>query len=147
MSNVLDRFKSLSDMAFYSNLCDIQKMFNMLLLGKYTPKKYRYIHSTPVIQKIEDMLDSIARLNNINATADPGLLEYKRSEQKKLINECNVLYRRLQTLMNTVWYQRLHTEGQAKECLERHIFKLARMIERESALLVGWRDKTKLKVK
>ena len=145
MSSVLARYRNISEMEFYENMNKIQKEFYDLLMGKSTPKKCKYTHVLPTMTAIEEALDCMVKANNIYPY-EQELLDEKKELQNNCIRICDVLYRRLQSMINTVWYQKLH---QAEDCksrqmLEKRIERLSFMLEREEALLKGWRKKAKL---
>ena len=146
MSNVLARFRGISEMEFYKVADDLRTELSTFLMNdKNVPKKWRAVISYPIIDLVQLMFDCMTDANSIYPYT-PELVEERKRLQQMRIRCCDKIFERLQHAMRVVWWDRLHRDETSPERrrLEYHLDKIGDMLEREEKLLNGWRNSTKL---
>lgn len=146
MSNVLARLQGVSDMEFYRVALDLNTELSAFLMSeKNVPKKWRSVYVYPVLTTMENLFDLMEDANAIWANTDE-LVEERKRIQKECITCCSKIYGKLQRAMRVVWWQKLHRDESSPErCrIECHLSMIGDMLDREEALLTGWRKSTKL---
>ena len=146
MSNVLARFRGISDMEFYANAEKLYgELSRFLMNDNYVPKKWRTVHAYPIIAMTDSLFDLMEDANGIYPVTEDEVAERKRI-QKQCINTCEKIYGRLQRVMLVVWWDTLHRaeEDAERQKLEKHLTEIGDMLDKEVTLLKGWRRSTKL---
>ena len=146
MSNVLARLQGVSDMEFYRVALDLNTELSAFLMSeKNVPKKWRAVYTYPILALMESLFDYIEDANAIWPNTDDLVAERKRL-QKECINCVTKIYGKLQRSMRVVWWQKLHMDESSPErCrIEYHMTAIGEMLNREEALLTGWRKSTRL---
>lgn len=66
MSNVLSRFRSISEMEFYKNATELRcALSGFVMQEKYIPKKWRPIFAYPTVNLLNTMMEHIIAANGI----------------------------------------------------------------------------------
>ena len=150
MSNVLVRYRGISEMAFYQNAQELRKeLSNLLMRDKVVPKKWRHNVTYPALDYMRDMMALMHKANTIY-TNSPELVAQRKAVQGLCIEQCDNLWELLQGAMQTCWWQKLHAvnkEGQPTQerlALEKHLDDIGNLLDYEVRLLQGWQRKTKL---
>lgn len=146
MSNVLARNRGITEMEFYRVADDLRAEISVFLMSdKNIPKKWRSIFTYPILNMIQDMFDCIVEANDTYPYTDAEVEERKRL-QKCCIEYCEKVFERLQYAMRVIWWDTLQRDENNTERrrLEYHLIKIGEMLDREEALLKGWRKSTKL---
>ena len=66
MSNVLSRFRSISEMEFYKNATELRcALSGFVMQEKYIPKKWRPILAYPTVNLLNTMMEHIIAANGI----------------------------------------------------------------------------------
>ena len=72
MSNVLSRFRSISEMEFYKNATELRcALSGFVMQEKYIPKKWRPIFAYPTVNLLNTMMEHIIAANGIQQSAYP----------------------------------------------------------------------------
>ena len=149
MSNVLERFRSVSEMEFYQNAVKIRyELSHFLMNEKNVPKRWRSIYTYPTINQVQSMIDIMKNANRIVAYT-PELLETRKQMFQSAINMIDGIYEHLQSVLQDLWHDMLHTEPgkpgyQDWLRISKHVADIGTLLEREERLLKGCKAKSKL---
>lgn len=138
--------RGVSEMEFYRVAVDLNtELSSFLMSEKNVPKKWRSVYVYPVLSMMDSLFDCMEDANAIWPYPDEAVDERKRL-QKCCINYVIKIYGKLQRAMRVVWWQKLHMDESSPERLriEFHLTKIGDLLDREEALLTGWRKSTKL---
>lgn len=152
MSNVLSRFRSISEMEFYKNAVELRcALSGFVMQEKYIPKKWRPILAYPTVNLLNTMMCSIIAANGIypysGGKLDHALLHRRKELQAQAVADCEALFDRLQFIMDEFHFSRLNTGldmgiAPQKE-LPAQLVYIGTLLEREETLLKDWRHNTK----
>ena len=149
MSNVLERFRGISEMEFYQNAIKIRhEMSHFLMSEKNMPKRWRSVYAYPIINKVQEMIDTIIDANRIVAYS-PELLNDRKQGFQDAIELTDKIFERLQGAVQDVWWDMLHSEPgnpgyQNRLRIEKHVAEIGVLLEYEERLLKGCKYKSKL---
>ena len=149
MSNVLERFRSVSEMDFYvigQQLLHETRSF--LMSDEVIPKRERSIYTYPIIHLVQSMLDTMMAANRIYAYTMDEMIRRKQMFQAS-IDYIDPIYLRLQSAMNDLWKDALCCSKDdpryAKRVkLEKHLCIIGGLLVDEEARLKGLKNKTRL---
>lgn len=152
MSNVLSRFRSISEMEFYKNAVELRcALSGFVMQEKYIPKKWRPILAYPTVNLLNTMMEHIIAANGIypysGGKLDHELLHRRKELQAQAVADCEALFDRLQFIMDEFHFSRLNTGldmgiTPQKE-LPAQLVYIGTLLEREETLLKDWRHNTK----
>lgn len=152
MSNVLSRFRSISEMEFYKNAVELRCVLSgFVMQEKYIPKKWRPILAYPTVNLLNTMIEHIIAANGIypysGGKLDHELLHRRKELQAQAVADCEALFDRLQFIMDEFHFSRLNTGldmgiAPQKE-LPAQLVYIGTLLEREETLLKDWRHNTK----
>lgn len=152
MSNVLSRFRSISEMEFYKNAVELRcALSGFVMQEKYIPKKRRPILAYPTVNLLNTMMEHIIAANGIypysGSKLDHELLHRRKELQAQAVADCEALFDRLQFIMDEFHFSRLNTGldmgiAPQKE-LPAQLVYIGTLLEREETLLKDWRHNTK----
>lgn len=152
MSNVLSRFRSISEMEFYKNAVELRcALSGFVMQEKYIPKKWRPILAYPTVNLLNTMMEHIIAANGIypysGGKLDHELLHRRKELQAQAVADCEALFDRLQFIMDEFHFSRLNTGldmgiAPQKE-LPAQLVYIGTLLEREETLLKDWRHNTK----
>ena len=152
MSNVLSRFRSISEMEFYKNAVELRcALSGFVMQEKYIPKKWRPILAYPTLNLLNTMMEHIIAANGIypysGGKLDHELLHRRKELQAQTVADCEALFDRLQFIMDEFHFSRLNTGldmgiAPQKE-LPAQLVYIGTLLEREETLLKDWRHNTK----
>ena len=152
MSNVLSRFRSISEMEFYKNAVELRcALSGFVMQEKYIPKKWRPILAYPTVNLLNTMMEHIIAANGIypysGGKLDHELLHRRKELQAQAVTDCEALFDRLQFIMDEFHFSRLNTGldmgiAPQKE-LPAQLVYIGTLLEREETLLKDWRHNTK----
>lgn len=152
MSNVLSRFRSISEMEFYKNAVELRcALSGFVMQEKYIPKKWRPILAYPTVNLLNTMMEHIIAANGIypysGGKLDHELLHRRKELQAQAVADCEALFDRLQFIMDEFHFSRLNTGldmgiAPQKELLAQLVY-IGTLLEREETLLKDWRHNTK----
>lgn len=149
MSNVLERFRGISEMEFYQNAIKIRhEMSHFLMSEKNVPKRWRSVYAYPIINKVQEMIDTIIDANKIVAYS-PELLNARKKGFQDAIELTDKIFERFQGAVQDVWWDMLHSEPgssgyQNRLRIEKHVAEIGVLLEYEERLLKGCKYKSKL---
>ena len=149
MSNVLERLRGISEMEFYQNAIKIRhEMSRFLMSEKNMPKRWRSVYAYPIINKVQEMIDTIIDANRIVAYS-PELLNARKQGFQDAIESTDKIFERLQGAVQDVWWDMLHSEPgssgyQNRLRIEKHVAEIGVLLEYEERLLKGCKYKSKL---
>ena len=149
MSNVLERFRSVSEMEFYRKGQDILHETRTFLMNeKNVPKRSRALYAYPIINMVQSMIEASVTANRIYAYKPEELERRKRLFQIS-IEYVDTIYLRLQSAMTDLWKDTLCCElGNPKYNerlrIEMHIGIIGTLLIEEEKLLKGCKAKSKL---
>lgn len=100
MSNVLSRFRSISEMEFYKNAVELRcALSGFVMQEKYIPKKWRPILAYPTVNLLNTMMEHIIAANGIypysGGKLDHELLHRRKELQAQAVADCEALFDRL----------------------------------------------------
>jgi len=152
MSNVLSRFRSISEMEFYKNAVELRcALSGFVMQEKYIPKKWRPILAYPTVNLLNTMMEHIIAANGIypysGGKLDHELLHRRKELQAQAVADCEALFDCLQFIMDEFHFSRLNTGldmgiAPQKE-LPAQLVYIGTLLEREETLLKDWRHNTK----
>ena len=152
MSNVLSRFRSISEMEFYKNAVELRcALSGFVMQEKYIPKKWRPILAYPTVNLLNTMMEHIIAANGIypysGGKLDHALLHRRKELQAQAVADCEALFDCLQFIMDEFHFSRLNTGldmgiAPQKE-LPAQLVYIGTLLEREETLLKDWRHNTK----
>lgn len=149
MSNVLERFRGLSGMEFYTNACGLRHELEYFLMNdKNVPKRHRSNYSYPIINLVNSMIDYIILANKIYPYTVDKVQEKKNLFQKSI--DCiDLIYERFQGAIQDLRWQVLHTPedspGYKRRIeIEHRLECVGNMLCDEEKLLRGTKDKVRL---
>lgn len=152
MSNVLSRFRSISEMEFYKNVTELRcALSGFVMQEKYIPKKWRPILAYPTVNLLNTMMEHIIAANGIypysGGKLDHELLHRRKELQAQAVADCEALFDRLQFIMDEFHFSRMGTGldmgiAPQKE-LPAQLVYIGTLLEREETLLKDWRHNTK----
>ena len=152
MSNVLSRFRSISEMEFYKNAVELRcALSGFVMQEKYIPKKWRPILAYPTVNLLNTMMEHIIAANGIypysGGKLDHELLHRRKELQAQAVADGEALFDRLQFIMDEFHFSRLNTGldmgiAPQKE-LPAQLVYIGTLLEREETLLKDWRHNTK----
>lgn len=152
MSNVLSRFRSISEMEFYKNAVELRcALSGFVMQEKYISKKWRPILAYPTVNLLNTMMEHIIAANGIypysGGKLDNELLHRRKELQAQAVADCEALFDRLQFIMDEFHFSRLNTGldmgiAPQKE-LPAQLVYIGTLLEREETLLKDWRHNTK----
>lgn len=144
MSNVLSRFRSISEMEFYKNATELRcALSGFVMQEKYIPKKWRPILAYPTVNLLNTMMEHIIAANGIypysGGKLDHELLHRRKELQAQAVADCEALFDRLQFIMDEFHFSRLNTGldmgiAPQKE-LPAQLVYIGTLLEREETLL------------
>jgi hypothetical protein len=149
MSNVLERFRGLSGMEFYTNACNMRREIEYFLMNeKNVPKRHRSNYSYPIINSVNAMIDAVVLANKIYPYT-PERVNDKKDLFQQAIDYIDIIYERFQGAMQDMWWQVLHTPpdqpGYKRRLeIEAEIEKIGAMLVVEENTLKGCKEKVKL---
>ena len=140
MSNVLSRFRKISEWEFYRTASELRvKLARALMSDRIVPKHWRMVISIPAIERANLMIDHIRAAFNIYPY-NADLLAEKRLLQQAAINDLDGIDDKLQFLLDIQYYGQIDADHllppQLEECGE--------LIDRENELLIAWKKGTKI---
>lgn len=105
MSNVLSRFRSISEMEFYKNATELRcALSGFVMQEKYIPKKWRPIFAYPTVNLLNTMMEHIIAANGIypysGGKLDHELLHRRKELQAQAVADCEALFDRLQFIIS-----------------------------------------------
>ena len=66
MSSVLARNRSLSELEFYKNACEMRGTLTRFVMSeKHVPKKYRFVFAIPMTELLKELMCNITAANTI----------------------------------------------------------------------------------
>jgi hypothetical protein len=146
MSNVLERHRGISEMEFYRTAINIRhELTTFLMREKNVPKRWRSIYAYPIINASQAQIDLIVKANNIYPFKEEQVEERKHLQQG-CIDYCDIIFERLQALMQDLWWDMLHRDNgdSDKKRIQNFIDSMGCMLVYEEDRLKGWRKSTKL---
>lgn len=146
MSNVLERYRGISDMEFYRNARRLNKaLIRFLMSDRNLPKKWRSVYAYPTVLMMEHMFDLMYEANRIYTRTAEKVAERKEL-QDGCIDCCVQIFGKLQRAAEVVWDDILRRDEDDGERIriENHLTELAEMLDQEITLLEGWKASTKL---
>ena len=149
MSNVLERFRSISDMSFYvTGQAILHETRSFLMTDDVIPKRERSIYTYPIINMVQAMNDTAMAANKIYAYTMEDMIRRKQMFQASL-DYIDPIYLRIQSAMNDLWKDVLccpagDSRFAKRARLEAHIGTIGGLLIDEEALLRGCKNKTKL---
>ena len=146
MSNVLQRFQGISEMEFYQNATVLYKNLSRFLMSeKNIPKRWRFVHVYPILDIMNELFDCMVEANDIYPYNEQEL-NRRKGLQDKCIKICDIIYERLQRIIDTVLWEKLHQDRDSAERvrIEGWLTTLGNLLDREIPLLKGWKKSTKL---
>lgn len=149
MSNVLERFRSTSEMEFYQNAVKIRhEVSHFLMNEKNVPKRWRSVYAYPTIGMVRDMIHQIKRANRIYAYS-PELLHDRKQGFQIALDSLDDIYEEIQGAMQDVWWDTLHIEPgnpgyKDRIRIEKHVEEIGKLLEYEERLLKGCKSNSKL---
>lgn len=131
MSSVLARNRTLSDLEFYKNLCDLRGTLTRFLMNeKNIPKKYRFVFAIPTIELLKELTCNITAANTVYPVNDHEL-QVRRDLQTMAIANCEQIFQMMEYVVDTLPID----VNRLKHAIE--------MIIKEIALLKSWRKSNK----
>ena len=149
MSNVLARFRGISDMEFYANAETLYKELSRFLMNdNYIPKKWRTTHAYPIIALMDTLFDTMEDANAIYPTSEDEV-KVRKELQRECVLCCEKIYGRLQRAILVIWWDTLHRDEDdpGRQKLETHLTEIGNILDQEIKLLKGWRKSTHLLTK
>lgn len=152
MSNVLSRFRSISEMEFYKNAVELRcALSGFVMQEKYIPKKWRPILAYPTVNLLNTMMEHIIAANGIypysGGKLDNELLHRRKELQAQAVADCEALFDRLQFIMDEFHFSRLNSGLDMgivpQKELPAQLVYIGALLEREETLLKDWRHNTK----
>ena len=152
MSNVLSRFRSISEMEFYKNATELRcALSGFVMQEKYIPKKWRPILAYPTVNLLNTMMEHIIAANGIypysGGKLDNELLHRRKELQAQAVADCEALFDRLQFIMDEFHFSRLNSGLDMgivpQKELPAQLVYIGTLLEREETLLKDWRHNTK----
>lgn len=135
MSNVLARRRSISELEFYKNACELRAVLTRFVMNeKNVPKRYKFVFAMPMINLLLDLFNNITMANTIYALNEHEA-QLRRDYQTKAIANCEQIVQLLQYITDT---------------LTTDINKLkipVDLLKKEMALLRAWRKSSKIQNK
>ena len=127
MSSVLARKRSLSELEFYRNGCEIRTYLTRFVMNeKNVPKRYKFVFAMPIIALLLELFNNITMANSIYPINEHEV-QLRRDCQTKAIANCEQVLQLLQYLIETL------PVDANKLCAA------TEMIKKEIALLKNWR--------
>lgn len=152
MSNVLSRFRKISEMEFYKNAVELRcALSGFVMQEKYIPKKWRPILAYPTVNLLNQMMEHIISANGIypysGGKLDHELLHRRKELQAQAVADCEALFDRLQFIMDEFHFSRMGTGldmgiAPQKE-LPAQLVYIGSLLEHEETLLKEWRHNTR----
>ena len=149
MSNVLERFRSISEMEFYTNAVKIRHEISHFLMNeKNIPKRWRSVYAYPTINLVQTMIDTIMDANEIYPYS-VDLVAEKKTAFKVCEKYVDKIYERLQGAVMDVWWDTLHIEPgnpgyKDRVRIENKIAEIGKLLEFEERLLRGCKNNVRL---
>ena len=151
MSNVLKRMQGISEMEFYHVADDLRtELSSLLYRDKIVPKKYRVNVTYRALDTVNHMMGLMHRANRIYPYT-PEEVTKRKDLQQECIDCLDDIYETLQYAIRNVWWQKLHAVNKdtgeptiERQHLEKHLTDIGALLDREDALLKGWKRSTKL---
>lgn len=132
MSSVLARNRSLSDLEFYRNGCELRKNLTRFVMNdKNVPKRYKFVFAMPMIDLLLKLFNNIVMANSIYPVNEHEM-EIRRDCQTKAIGNCEQIIQLLQYLIETLPVDANKLVG------------ITESIKKEIALLKNWRKTNKV---
>ena len=135
MSNVLVRHRSISELEFYRNACELRGTLTRFVMNeKNVPKRYKFVFAVPMVNLLLELFNNITMANTIYAISEHEA-QLRRDYQTKAIANCEQVLQLLQYMTDT---------------LPIDVNKLRipiDLIRKEIALLKAWRKATKVPAK
>lgn len=132
MSSVLLRNRSISDLEFWKNGCEIRAHLTRFLMNeKNVPKRYTFVFTMPGIDLGRKLMEEITAANTIYPTNAEELAR-RRAHQNGAIVLCEQIIQHLQWLVDTLPVKVISLEV------------LVELINKEVALLKAWRKKSRI---
>ena len=99
MSNVFKRYHTPTGNEFYDKLVFISTELTRLVMNeKIVPKKYRYVYSIPIINKLNQLRDDIKAEMTLYPTSEK-LVEYKKDIWQRAIIHNEQIIELVQTML------------------------------------------------
>lgn len=149
MSNVLERFRSISEMEFYNNAVKIRhEVSHFLMNEKNIPKRWRSVYAYPTINLVQTMIDTIMDANGIHPYSIDLVTDRKNAFQRG-IGYIDKINERIQGAVLDVWWDTLHIEPgnpgyKDRVRIENKVAEIGKLLEYEERLLKGCKKSTKL---
>lgn len=149
MSNVLERFRSVSEMDFYAiGQSLLHETRSFLMNDDVIPKRERSTYTYPIIHLVQAMIDAFTAANRIYAYTTEDVARRKQMFQTS-IDYIDPIYQRIQSAMNDLWKDTLccsmdDPRYKKRMKLEKHLAIIGNLLVDEEARLRGCKNKTKL---
>lgn len=144
MSNVLERFRSVSGLEFYRIARDTYVDMQTFLLNEHhVPRKYWDTNVYPLLDKFHRLFDLIEEADNVPVyNKDPEKLALKESVQSECIRQLHRIYFDYRLLIEAVWRNHLDPSNTTREAVKarNRINDWCARLEREEKLLIGWKN-------
>lgn len=133
MSNVFTRFRHPTGLEFWDNAVEIGKLLVRFAMNeKNIPKRYTFLFAHPLIAKYQEMRDAIVEANSVYPTNEHELMMRKDAQQRAIcLNE--EIIQRLQDTLEIL----PHIDADKLD-------ELGERLPKESTLLRGWRNSSKI---
>ena len=132
MSSVLARNRSLSELEFYKNACELRGVLTRFVMSdKNVPKKYRFVFAIPMTELLKDLMYNVTAANTIYPINEHEV-QMRRDFQTMAIANCEQIFQMMEYMVDT---------------LPIDVNKLKQAIEltmKETALLKSWRKTNKI---
>ena len=132
MSSVLARNRSLSELEFYKNACELRGVLTRFVMSdKNVPKKYRFVFAIPMTELMKDLMCNVTAANTIYPINEHEV-QMRRDFQTMAIANCEQIFQMMEYMVDT---------------LPIDVNKLKQAIEltmKETALLKSWRKTNKI---
>lgn len=144
MSNVLERYRNVSNMEFHRNAVWLRgEMERFCMREKNVPRRYRAIITYPLVNAFEELLQLIEAANCIYTDTDEKVRQRKEL-QTEAIRKVDQIYGILQHAAGLLWKEILRQDESSKnrQRIERAINVFSEALAREEQLLRAWREGT-----
>lgn len=146
MSNVISRYRKISQMEYFQNAVGLQEeMTKFLLREKNVPRKYRATVTYPVIARWDEFFQLVKRANKIYTDTEEKVAE-RKAIQQECVDKIDDIYWELQKTVSILWRDALRAKEPTadSERIRNALNSFALGLKREESLLVGWKIATHL---
>jgi hypothetical protein len=127
MSSVLARNRSLSELEFYKNACEMRGILTRFVMSeKHVPKKYRFVFAIPMTELLKELMCNITAANTIYPINEHEV-QMRRDFQTMAIANCEQIFQMMEYMVDTLPID----ANSLKQSIE--------LTLKETALLKSWR--------